>query len=118
MPSFLVIYYRNSLIITAALLIFTILFKYLTYFDTKPQPWIETVTTKIMSNRIGEYCFALKYYDLKRLDKNKVEPTEIEELVEKLSPENKAWRQFVKITDRIVCFIIIVVYSCITLSFL
>lgn len=110
----IVVFFRDSLNITAVILLVTVLIRGLGRFQSLPPIWIESIIKCLVGNPLGLY-FSVGSLQ----EKIYTSPDDGETLVESngngpavicngVSKENLKWRQFAKILDRLLfagCFI-------------
>jgi hypothetical protein len=99
------LFFRDSLFVTAFLLCVTIFLKMIARNDEKPTPWIEFLASFFTSKLIfGDYIFGVNM---------KSEKADGEQLVENLinyPKDNLVWRTFANIIDKSIFIIIFVLY--------
>ena len=102
-PSVL-IFFRDSQIITALLLVESIVMKTLiAKSDERPFLWIQSVVTSATSNRVGEFLLIPT--------SSKIEDAaDLVESVKKSSSDANIWAAFCKLVDRILFFVFLCLY--------
>lgn len=103
------LFFRDSLFITAILLCETTFLKLINRNIEKPAPWIEFTTTLFTSKLIyGDVIFAIK------INSDKQDPEQDSALLvtdlKSFSKDNIAWRTFSNILDKLMFVIIVITY--------
>lgn len=99
------LFFRDSLFVTAFLLCVTILMKMITRNEEKPAPWID-FTTNFFTRKIiyGDFIFGVK------INSRKLDEEHLVGHLNNYSKDNIVWRSFANIIDKFIFLIIFLVY--------
>lgn len=107
------IFFRDSQIIAAFLLLETIAIKsfMIKTNDLRPYLWIQSTVTMATTNRVGEFLLTPTT--------NKVEDaTDLVESVKRLSSDEIVWTTFYKLIERVLLFAFLILYFFMIISLL
>ncbi|XP_055597572.1 neuronal acetylcholine receptor subunit alpha-4-like [Uranotaenia lowii] len=102
----ILLFYRNSMIITCTILIHTLIARYLKQMVFPPPGIVKILTGTVAQNKFGELVFSRGYLNVE-YKQTKIEPENAEQQTE----DRKIWISLSKIVDRVLFFVYLCIYS-------